>query len=63
MPIIIKKSAQVLSIIGENAQLMDLNTYEVFELPIPEEIKTQVEPGKEIAYFEVLGVKTLKPLK
>jgi translation initiation factor 5A len=63
VPIIIKKNAQVLAIVGENAQLMDLTTYEVFELPIPEEIKETIQPGKEVAYFEVVGIKTLKPLK
>jgi translation initiation factor 5A len=63
VPIIVKKNAQVLAIVGENAQLMDLATYEVFELRIPEEIKEAIQPGKEVAYFEVVGIKTLKPIK
>ncbi len=63
VPIILRKTAQVLAIMGDNAQIMDLNTYEVFELPIPEEIREQVQPGKEVAYYEVAGVKTLKPVK
>jgi translation initiation factor 5A len=63
VPIIIKKNAQVLAIIGENAQLMDLQDYSVFELPIPEEMKAEVQPGKEVPYFEVMGIKTLKRIK
>lgn len=63
VPIITKKMAQVLAIVDNNAQLMDLTTYEVFELPIPEEIKERVKPGEEVAYFEVVGTKTLKPIK
>lgn len=63
VPIVIKKNAQVLAIVGNNAQLMDLTTYEVFELVIPEEIKEKVKPGEEVVYFEVVGMKTLKPIK
>jgi len=63
VPIIIKKNAQVLAIIGENAQLMDLTDYSVFELPIPEERKEKIKPGEEISYFEVIEIKTLKELK
>jgi len=63
VPIVNKHVAQVLAIVGENAQLMDMENYEVFELPIPEELKDQVEAGKEIAYFELVGIKTLKQIK
>lgn len=55
VPIIDKRTAQVLSIMGENVQLMDLATYETFEMPIPEEFKGQLQPGSEISYLEALG--------
>jgi translation initiation factor 5A len=42
---------------------MDLQTYETLELDIPEEVKDKVQPGGEIAYFEVMGIRTLKQLK
>ena len=63
VPIINKRMAQVLSIVGDNAQLMDMETYEVFELPIPEELKDTIQAGTEINYFEVVGKKTLKQIK
>lgn len=63
VPIINKHIAQILAIVGENAQLMDMQSYDVFELPIPEELKGQLEAGKEIAYFELVGTKTLKQIK
>ena len=63
VPIINKQIAQVLAIVGDNAQLMDMQSYEVFELPIPEELKGQLEAGKDIAYFELVGIKTLKQIK
>ncbi len=55
VPIVERKRAQVISVMGNVAQLMDLETYETFELPIPEEIKDRIEPGKEIVYIESLG--------
>ena len=59
VPIIDKRNAQILALMGENVQLMDLETYETFEMPIPDEYKGQLEPGKEIAYLEALGRKKI----
>lgn len=59
VPIIDKRTAQVLSIMGENVQLMDMETYETFEMPIPEEFKGQLQPGSEISYLEALGRKKI----
>jgi translation initiation factor 5A len=55
VPIIDKRNAQILALMGDNVQLMDLETYETFEMKIPEEFKGQLEPGKEINYLEALG--------
>jgi translation initiation factor 5A len=60
VPLIDKRSAQVLSLIGEDAvQLMDLETYETFEMPIPEEFKGKLSPGSEIMYLQALGKKKI----
>ena len=60
VPIIDKRNAQVLSLMGEdNVQLMDLETYATFEMPIPNEYKGKLEPGKEIMYLEALGKKKI----
>ena len=63
VPIINKMKAQVLAINGENAQLMDMETYEVFELPITDDVKDTIEAGKDITYFEVIGLRTVKQIK
>lgn len=63
VPILEKKRAQVVSITGNKAQLMDLNDFSVFELDIPEERKEKIRQGEEVDYFEVVGIKTLKELK
>jgi len=59
VPLIDKRTAQILAIIGSNVQLMDMETYETFEMPIPDEYKGQIEPGKEISYLEALGRKKI----
>jgi translation initiation factor 5A len=57
VPQIEKRTAQVVSIMGEQVQLMDMETYETFELPMPDpEIANQaVEQGKEVQYIETMG--------
>jgi len=55
VPMVDKRSAQILALVGEEVQLMDLETYETFNVPIPEEFKDGLEPGKEILYLEALG--------
>jgi len=63
VPIVVKKKAQVLAIVGNKAQVMDMVEYNNFELEIPEERKDEVRQGEEIDYFEVCDIKTLKQLK
>jgi translation initiation factor 5A len=56
VPIIDKRSAQVLALMGTDVvQLMDMETYETFEMPVPEDLKGQIEPGKEILYLQAMG--------
>ena len=44
---------------GENVQLMDMETYATFEMPISEEYKGKLQPGNEISYLEALGRKKI----
>ncbi|MBT4935319.1 translation initiation factor IF-5A [Candidatus Woesearchaeota archaeon] len=62
-PIIEKKSAQVLSVSGNTANVMDMITYETFDMDIPEEMKEQVKDGVEILYWALMGVKVMKQVK
>jgi translation initiation factor 5A len=59
VPIIDKRNAQVVAIMGNNVQLMDLETYATFDMEIPEEFKGQLQPGNEISYLEALGRKKI----
>lgn len=55
IPIIDKRVGQVLSIMGSNVQLMDMENYETLELPMPEELKDQIVEGVEVDYITALG--------
>ena len=57
VPLIEKKTAQVLAFVGSNVQLMDMQSYETFETPIPadEEIKSKLGQGVEVEYWAMLG--------
>ena len=56
VPLIDKRNAQILALIGsDQVQLMDLETYQTFEMPIPEEFKGELKPGNEVLYLEALG--------
>lgn len=59
VPEILKKRAQVVSVTGTSAQLMDTETYEMFDVTIPDDLKNEVAPGKEVEVLEAMGKKAL----
>lgn len=62
VPIIMKLTAQVISIDGKMASVMDTGSYETFDIEIPEEWEEKVIEGSNIIYWDV-GVKLMKGLK
>ena len=63
VPIIEKKSSQVLSIQGDTANVMDSESYETFDLKIPEELKGEVVEGVNVMYWVILEDKVMKQVK
>ena len=63
VPIIEKKNAQVLSVQGDSANVMDAETYETFDLKIPEELKADCQAGTNVLYWKVLSDKLMKQVK
>lgn len=63
VPLIEKKVAQVLSVSGDTANVMDGETYETFDLKIPEEMKDQVTEGAQVIFWIILDQKVMKQLK
>jgi len=57
VPLIEKRSGQVVSSSPANVQLMDLETFETFDVPVPtdEEIKSKMVSGAEVEYWRVMG--------
>jgi translation initiation factor 5A len=57
VPIIEKRSGQVIALIGESVQIMDLETYETFETPLPkeEELRSKLTAGVEVEYWRMSG--------
>ena len=63
VPIIEKKIAQVLSISGNMANVMDSESYETFDIEIPEELKDKVVEGVNVLYWDILGDKVMKDIR
>ncbi|MEM2935675.1 MAG: translation initiation factor IF-5A, partial [Candidatus Bathyarchaeia archaeon] len=56
VPIIDKRSGQVIAMLPNAVQVMDLENYQVFESPLPEEedIKSKLTSGVEVEYWRML---------
>lgn len=63
VPIVKRGNAQVLAVVKNSAQLMDLTTYETFELPIPIELRGDIKEGVEVEYIEALGRRKIERVK
>jgi translation initiation factor 5A len=55
VPIVERKNAQIISITGNIAQLMDMGDFSTFEIIIPDEYKDKIKEGEEISYITALG--------
>jgi translation initiation factor 5A len=57
VPLIDKRTGQVLSISGNLLQVMDMENYQTFETHMPddEDLKKQMASGIEVEYWSVMG--------
>jgi translation initiation factor 5A len=60
VPVIGKKNAQVLSVNGDSANVMDMETYETYDIVIPAELKDQVVEGCVVLYWQIINDKVMK---
>ena len=68
IPMIDKRSGQITSVTNDSVQLMDLETFEVFETPKPTpeemaELTGSLAPGAEVEYWAMLGRKRIMRIK
>ena len=55
VPLIDKRNGQVISVSGQVLQIMDLETFEVFETSaVEDEIRDKINQGGEVEYWKVL---------
>ena len=59
IPMIEKKSAQVLSVANKEAQLMDSETFETFFIPLGADQIDRVKAGTEVSYWETMGMRKI----
>lgn len=57
VPIIDKRVGQVIADMGDMVQIMDMETFETFEVEKPkdEELASKLQPGVEVEYWVVMG--------
>ncbi|HIH72704.1 MAG TPA: translation initiation factor IF-5A [Thermococcaceae archaeon] len=65
VPIIDKRTGQIIALTPDTVQLMDMETYEIFDVPIAtgvdDEIKDKIREGISVEYWETLGrIKIMK---
>ncbi|MFH1181657.1 MAG: translation initiation factor IF-5A [Candidatus Woesearchaeota archaeon] len=63
VPIVEKKNAQVLSVANNVANVMDTETFETFDLQVPDEMKGTCISGITVMYWRILDDKIMKQLK
>ena len=65
IPMIDKRSGQIVSTTPTTVQLMDLQSFEVFESPTPTdaELEGKLVPGAEVEYWTVLGKNKIMRVK
>ncbi|MDP4039882.1 MAG: translation initiation factor IF-5A [Candidatus Pacearchaeota archaeon] len=59
VPLVEKKKAQVLGVSGDKVSVMDLESFETLELSFAEELRNQIEEGKQVEYWDIEGEKLI----
>jgi translation initiation factor 5A len=63
VPHVDKRTAQILSISDSTANAMDMESYETFDIEVPEELKESLKEGDQFMYWIVMGKKLLQQKK
>ncbi|WP_456421326.1 translation initiation factor IF-5A [Thermococcus sp.] len=67
VPIIDKRVGQVIAITPDTVQIMDMETYELYDVPfeggVEDEVKDQLKEGITVEYWETLGRIQIKKVR
>jgi translation initiation factor 5A len=59
VPLIEKRKGQILSVSGDKASVMDLESFETLDLPFLDELKEQLVPEAQVEYWDIEGKKVI----
>jgi len=59
VPMIKKMKGQVLSL-GERISLMDLESFETYDVTVSEDIRPEIKEGDSVEYWDIEGIKIIK---
>ncbi len=60
VPLVNKRKGQVLSLGNKTASVMDLETFENFDIQISEEIEKEIEENSKVEYWEINDQRIIK---
>jgi translation initiation factor 5A len=63
VPIVEKRAGQIVAITPPTIQVMDLMSYETFEISVPQELKEKIRQGAEVGYWTLMGRRMLVSVK
>jgi len=63
VPIVEKRTGQIVAVSPPNVQIMDMENYETFDAPIPDDLKDRIVQGAEVQYWILMGRKILMQVK
>ncbi|MEM4626340.1 MAG: translation initiation factor IF-5A [Candidatus Bilamarchaeaceae archaeon] len=63
VPIIERKTVQIMSLNGKTAQVMDTQTYEIYEMEVPDELLPNAAACKEVEILSSMGKKKMERIR
>lgn len=63
VPIIERRTVQIMSVSGKTAQVMDSETYEIYEIEILDELIGNAASGKEAEVLQAMGRRKMERIK
>jgi translation initiation factor 5A len=63
VPMIERKTVQIMAINGKTAQVMDSQNYEMYDIELSEDILANAAPGKEAEILEAMGRKKVERIR
>lgn len=63
VPIIERKTVQIMSVSGKSAQVMDTQSYEIYDIEIPDELLQSAVAGKEVEIIGSMGKRKIERVR